>query len=285
MLDQETLEGNRYLRTQARLAAAEGPVLEYTQVHPQGVIAAFRYMKNSYYSFYLKPNLRHSGNYKRVVQELEYPILTSSNCDLEPYLLANGVEHLCLGKLLPNEYTVINDYYGNDRAKRSGIPFINHIQEGLNVLYTRQNEVDSDVSRAFCLHPIFQDPFFFDLTTRSKIGNLALDPVIVCLAMEYREIANAHLVKNHGESYKISSSWEVNEMLIADKIQNYKDFQATYVGTPEEYKTRDEYFKNWLARLEVSLDTYKEHAWNLKRPTEAPFFDIDGTLISLKENY
>lgn len=279
-LDQETIDGNNYLRTAARLAAVEGAVLAYTKVHEQGVIGVCRYLNACYYSFYLNPSLRHSGNYKRVVSQFDCPIITSSNCDLERYLLANNIEHVCLGKRLPREYDIISDHYQDIKANRSGISYINHIQEGLTVLTHRSNSIDSDVSKAFCLHPIFQAPSFFNLKTRSKIEHLQLDPVIVCLAMEYKEIANAHLVKNHGQPIRLSTCWEVNEMLVADKIQNYKDFQDTYKGTQEEYAIRDEYFKAWLDVLGVTWPEYYIEALTLRTPAGAPFFDIDGSLIT-----
>jgi hypothetical protein len=279
-LDQETIDGNSYLRTAARLAAVEGAVLAYTKVHEQGVLAVFQYLGSCYYSFYLKPSLRHNGNYKHAVSRFDCPIITSSNCDLEPYLLANDIEHICLGKRLPREYDIISDHYQDIKAKRSGIPYINHIQEGLTVLTRRANSVDSDVVKAFCLHPIFQDPSFFNLKTRSKIEHLQLDPVIVCLAMEYKEIANAHLVKNHGQPIRLSTCWEVNEMLVADKIQNYKDFQDTYKGTQEEYNLRDQYFKDWLNVLGVTWSEYYIEALALRALTGAPFFNIDESLIA-----
>ena len=47
-------------------------------------------------------------------------------------------------------------------------------------------------------------------------------------------------------------------MLIADKIQNRKDFQLYHLGTHTRSEQLDQYFKNWLEKLEVSEDFYNE---------------------------
>jgi hypothetical protein len=51
-------------------------------------------------------------------------------------------------------YRLIEEYYRGRRANRSGLPYINHIHEGLRVL-----EIigAGDMTRAaFCIHPIVQ---------------------------------------------------------------------------------------------------------------------------------
>jgi hypothetical protein len=50
---------------------------------------------------------------------------------------------------------LIAEYYGDRRAKRSGVPYINHITEGLVVMdRLGASKVAKD---AYCVHPIFQD--------------------------------------------------------------------------------------------------------------------------------
>ena len=51
-------------------------------------------------------------------------------------------------------YLAICEFYGERRAKRSGVPYINHIDEGLIVLDAINASVHA--KRAYCLHPIFQ---------------------------------------------------------------------------------------------------------------------------------
>lgn len=52
------------------------------------------------------------------------------------------------------EYGLVADWYGESTAKRSGVPLINHIHEGLTILDT----IGADVvtQSAFCLHPLLQ---------------------------------------------------------------------------------------------------------------------------------
>ena len=52
------------------------------------------------------------------------------------------------------EYKAIQEFYGDGEAKRSHIPFMNHIDEGLAIL-ERINASDR-AKRAFCIHPIAQ---------------------------------------------------------------------------------------------------------------------------------
>ena len=51
---------------------------------------------------------------------------------------------------------------------------------------------------------------------------------------------------------------EVNTMLIADKIQNRKDFELYHEKTHERSIELKEYFSNWLERLGVTEDVYQD---------------------------
>ena len=154
------------------------------------------------------------------------------------------------------EYALIKYYYGERTANRSKVPFINHIHEGiyvLNCIGASENAV-----RAFCLHPLPQgdtelESFYYD-----NLDYIHRDVLI--LAMEYRNIANQYLsyrkIKSIDE-ISLSPLKEVNEMLIADKIQNYKDFLIYHKDTHQRSDEIDEYFRNWLAKLEI----YDFYAW------------------------
>ena len=53
------------------------------------------------------------------------------------------------------EYQIISDFYGDKITNRSGVKFINHIDEGLYIL---EKIGSSEIAkRAYCLHPIIQD--------------------------------------------------------------------------------------------------------------------------------
>ena len=87
-------------------------------------------------------------------------------------------------------------------------------------------------------------------------------------AMEYRNIANAYLSKHFTgteDIFQLSVLDEVNQMLIADKVQNRKDFERYHQGSHENSEQLQIYFKNWLDKLGVSEARYQELAVLLKR--------------------
>lgn len=151
-------------------------------------------------------------------------------------------------------YTIIAEYYGDRLAKRSGVPYINHIDEGLIILEAiNATQVAKD---AYCLHPILQD----DDSLKENIALIEnLDVRIVVTAMEYRNVANRGL-----SSFKIDDPSkiylgplkDVHDMLIADKVQNRKDFLKYHAGVHQKSKELDEYFKNWLQALSVTEKQY-----------------------------
>jgi len=149
-------------------------------------------------------------------------------------------------------YQAIKEFYGDRTAKRSGVPLINHIDEGLIIL--KRYDADQDTLDAYCLHPLTQadgELVVFDPSPFS--------PRAVMLAMEYRHTANAYLASNTmpAGGIKRSPLVEVDLMLIADKVQNRKDFLIHHQAHPN-FARLDEYFKEWLAALNVSESDYQE---------------------------
>lgn len=148
------------------------------------------------------------------------------------------------------EYQLISEFYAGRVADRSSVPLMNHINEGLHILISRHASVST--KRAFCLHPLVQD----DATLKENLDSLIVnaDKVALLLAMEYRNIANQYLSErkiNDVRDINLSPLPEVNEMLIADKIQNYKDFCLYHKATHECADELEEYFLNWFERLEI----------------------------------
>ena len=146
------------------------------------------------------------------------------------------------------EYKVIESEYGNTKAKRSGVPYMNHIDEGLEILSVFP---DTELAqRAYCLHPIFQvDALFFSYLKYGNIDKLPEDSVAA--AMEYRCFANNYLAHHPSEPERITwgRSEVVRKMLVADKIQNYKDFLLYHSETHPNRVRLDQYFKEWLKAL------------------------------------
>jgi hypothetical protein len=79
--------------------------------------------------------------------------------------------------------------------------------------------------------------------------------------MEYRRVANNYLSKrmiNSIDEIELSPLKDVNDMLIADKVQNRKDFELYHLDTHERSDVLDQYFKNWLIRLGITEERYQE---------------------------
>jgi hypothetical protein len=153
------------------------------------------------------------------------------------------------------EYKLISNHYGAQVAKRSQVPLINHINEGLIILDAISATERS--KRAFCLHPLFQADA--DLKENWYMARY-VEPHVLLLTMEYRNIANAYLSDKMDAPYEIpirlSPLYEVNEMLRADKVQNRKDFITYHKATHPRSAQLDLYFKQWLDALDISEETY-----------------------------
>lgn len=131
---------------------------------------------------------------------------------------------------------------------------MNHIDEGLIIL-SRLGATDS-AQKAFCLHPLLQNDE--DLKDNFKYVAKNTDIETLALAMEYRNIANNWLSDKvflkdgnptHDIEIKLSPLHEVNDMLRADKLQNYKDFLLYHKNNHKRSTELDYYFNKWIAKL------------------------------------
>lgn len=152
------------------------------------------------------------------------------------------------------EYKLIFAHYDHCFAKRSRVPLINHINEGLTVLGSIGATNES--KRAFCLHPLLQHDF--DLDRNYYMVSNSCDARVVMLAMEYRSVANEFLSDkiNSVNEIRLSPLWQVNDMLTADKVQNYKDFLTYHWGTHPRSDELFKYFNKWLKRLGITDKDY-----------------------------
>ena len=158
-----------------------------------------------------------------------------------------------------NEYKLISNFYGDKVANRSQVRLMNHIDEGLVVLDSIS--ASEDTMKAFCIHPMIQN----DSDLKQNAGLIAhyCKPYVVMLAMEYRSVANEFLSDKVSpnlpiDAIRLSPLWEVNDMLVADKVQNYKDFITYHKGSHARSKELECYFEKWLAVLKVreSFDSF-----------------------------
>lgn len=162
------------------------------------------------------------------------------------------------------EYLMVSHFYGTRTTKRSGALLMNHIDEGLYIMARYGNSISAQ--RAFCIHPLLQRDE--DLAKNWYNVTCNIDRTTVLLAMEYRNIANQYLShRTIGDLSEIALSplGDVNDMLIADKIQNYKDFRLYHRDTHPRSAELTEYFRNWLKRLEVDPRAYEDMIHDLQQ--------------------
>lgn len=156
------------------------------------------------------------------------------------------------------EYQLVYAFYnsGQEKAERSGVPKINHIDEGLRIL--EYLEANHQTKLAWCLHPCFQDnkPLFEHSKYTSQIsGNVML------YVLEYRYVANSFLCRPETDSYTLNNMPyitipEVKQMLIADKVQNKKDFMAHHYNVHPRSEQLYNYFNLWLTHLGITENEY-----------------------------
>lgn len=173
-----------------------------------------------------------------------------------------------LWERLQPAYGQIVAHYGYQRAARSDVPLINHIREGVKIMW-RLNASDYAI-RAYCLHPLFQADI--DLVMVDPAG---MNPIEVMLAMEYRSCANRWLsdkvrIEHFDDGVEVGRKVvfdgepsagpldEVKQMLIADKVQNYKDFLQYHQHTHPRSLELQQYFKAWLIALNVTDEEFEE---------------------------
>lgn len=157
-------------------------------------------------------------------------------------------------------HVMVSNFYKKKgyTAARSKVPFINHINEG--VLILDKIGASNYAKCAFCLHPLMQEDadfaqFFLDLSEFP----FYIQPKVVALSVEYRSVANEYLSKRKITSIneiRLSPVKDVNDMLIADKIQNYKDFVLYHKKTHNRSDELEIYFKNWFQRLGITDEYY-----------------------------
>lgn len=146
------------------------------------------------------------------------------------------------------EYKTIRLFYAYNVANRSGVPLMNHIDEGLVIL----NVIGASYAAklAFCIHPIIQ-------------GNLNIkcteNEYVLSLANEYKVKANSYLCKPETDHIQTieqmrllvgEMSKDCADMLMADKMQNKKDFIIYHQHSHPRSPQLEKYFDLWIEYLE-----------------------------------
>ena len=165
------------------------------------------------------------------------------------------------------EYKAIQIFYGDRCAERSGVRLMQHIDDGLVVLDAIV--ASEHTKRAYCLHPLFQGDLELVTQGLAFARSTEANAYVVMLAMEYRACANAWLsdkvcIYTAGDVVDVKGSpdrgclLEVKHMLIADKVQNCKDFVTYHGSTHSRSAELVMYFDAWLDALGVSHNQYLE---------------------------
>lgn len=161
-----------------------------------------------------------------------------------------------------NAYKAIHDFYHDTegkvlRANRSGVSYMNHIIEGAYFL-TEVMPTSDEFVEAFLVHPIFQDPDIPVEIIQLYVDKFELSTAVVCAALQYRKAANSFLPKDvyTGRQPPVIFDQGIKFMLIADKIQNLKDFLKYFDKTSPRYKPLQTYFETWLAVLGAHTMAY-----------------------------
>lgn len=173
------------------------------------------------------------------------------------------------------EYKWILSFYADRIALRSRVPLMNHINEGLEILDIYG--ADEMVMRGFALHPLFQNDG--DLMNHINLDAVSLcQPVALAYAFEYRRAANAYLCTPKTDPWSISEAKEaigellpqIHLMLIADKVQNRKDFMIHHYGSHDRSEQLLKYFNNWHELLGIDLP---DDINPVEKPSDSKYHD------------
>lgn len=232
---------------------------------PEGIWAKFEYAQNTYYSLYLLSQFRSSDKFFELWTDQceaighEAKMLITSGCLMSQYFKHKQIPFIIVNGLTNTiEYNTIENIYGDKCANRSGVYYMNHINEGLYVLSKLSASLDSKLG--FIIHPLFQsDEELRRCYSHSSLNKIS--PQSIINAVEFRNVINGYssyrTIKDI-DDIKVSPLKDVNLMVTADIIQKRKDFEIYHLGTHKRSDELDLYFRNWLRRLNVG-----EHYYNM----------------------
>jgi hypothetical protein len=227
-----------------------GYSVQVTLIREDYIVIHYKHHKDTEENFgviYLLKDSRGKGRYLELIEKHNIHVVTLSECNIGQYL--KGKEISFTEHFHGNAYLYIQQYYGSDVAERSQVPYIYHIDEGGGIL--EHIGASRLVKDAYYLHPFYQadEAFQMNLTKHVPSSSGA-----IALAMEYRHVANSYLSKDKPSNFIGFSCPEVKQMLIADKVQNYKDFLLYHKGVHRRSDELDEYFNNWFEILEIKYE-------------------------------
>lgn len=253
----------QYYQTRARQLHYEGLILKNVIEREADVAHAYfvdRYTDIIYQSLFIPSHKMGHGLF-HCYRDMNIPFLTMNECNLVHFFQRHHIPYRMAGTLLNHmeEYQLITQYYGNQYAQRSRMFLMNHVDEGISILH--QIGASEAAIRAYCLHPMLQmdDDCRQNLSFVTRQLQHENAAYVISLAMEYRMTANRYLSYHtmSPDGILLSPLKEVNDMLIADKIQNAKDFERYHKNTHPRASRLTDYFNEWHTALGVTEDTYQ----------------------------
>lgn len=232
------------------------------------VVAEFIKDSELYLSFYMPMQLRGKGYGASYAKEIKIvleaynnvKVITFPDCHFSDWLEKNNIPYVMLKGTYVDmpEYVVMSKVYGDDKASRSGLYLMNHVDEGAGIMV--QRNASEEAIAAFIAHPMLQDDEHFENPIALKLNDVLKhsSKYTLLLCMEYRKVANAYLCKPETDGWTQEQIKfhcplimpEVKEMLIADKVQNYKDFLQFHALTHPRRNELFTYFNNWITYLD-----------------------------------
>jgi len=162
-------------------------------------------------------------------------------------------------------YNLIYEYFKDKRTSKS-VSYMKHIDEGIKIL--ENINAGKLTIEAYILHPFIQcfnlkganGKIIMTQEEMEKYFNIyEIEPEIIAKLFLYRKFANSYLCSSETDyiSYKqvkflligLHNYQDIVKMLIADKIQNYKDFLKYRKNDHKRSKELDYYFNIWLKVL------------------------------------
>jgi hypothetical protein len=251
-------EARDYILNRAVQLLGDGyKLISITPQEEWGVKARWHHESGNYQSIYVLASHRNKGHLKRYCQPAEQDFLTTPDCNLETYFQMHQISYRVGAEIQRyQEYQAVAKFYGYQRARRSQVPLMNHIDEGLAIL--NWIGASQNAKLAYCLHPLFQEDECL-AASYQRLPEITTQPQVLALALEYRNVANGYLShKPLPDEIYLGPLTEVHQMLVADKVQNYKDFLQYHADTHPRRKALDAYFQAWLSRLQISPDMFQE---------------------------
>lgn len=162
----------------------------------------------------------------------------------------------------------ISRHYGATAAQRTKLPWINHIVEGVVLIHQLGGRIGA--ADAFCWHPLIQSDttYLETLVEMRRHYNLNTNGEVLVNVLGYRDAANRWLrgVVNKDNQPKKHPLESVNVMLMADKIQNRKDFEANErLFSVEDAASLHYYFDCWFNTLGITPEIYADQTDKLAK--------------------